>query len=75
MGDCESALNMSFGAGITNQIKFGIMMARNNTSPRHSKPALYFLNINFTFTNTDLYTTNYTMYQPLFKYIPHTTPL
>ena len=33
----ESALSTSFGAGIENQIKLGIIIIKNNSSPQISK--------------------------------------
>ena len=56
LGVSESVLNISFGVGITNQMKFGIIMTRNSTSPRHSKPNLYFFSKKYTSTNPNLST-------------------
>lgn len=50
----DLSLNISFGAGITNQIKFGIITIRNNSTPQISKLNLYFFNIWSFPTNFDL---------------------
>lgn len=41
----DADLNISFGAGIANQTKFGIIMTRNSNNPQISKLNLYFFNI------------------------------
>lgn len=44
----ESALNTSFGAGTESQIKLGIIIIKNNSSPQTSKLNLYFFSLKTT---------------------------
>lgn len=50
----DLVLNISFGAGIANQIKFGSITIKNNSKPQISKLNLYFFNISSSSQNTDL---------------------
>lgn len=45
MGVIDSTLKMSCGAGIANQIKFGIIIKKKSANPQISKPNLYFFKI------------------------------
>ncbi|WP_350453707.1 hypothetical protein [Slackia heliotrinireducens] len=71
-GVSESALNMSLGAGIANQIKFGTMTAKNSTSPRHSKPKLYFRSITLPPHNSGLSLSHHSTAQA--ESLPRRTP-